>query len=299
MKLLDVINDFMVHCRFKDLSRHTLRAYDRDLKDYRLWFSRSGRRNPFEKHSILAWVEDMRTRNLAPASVKRRVACLRAMFRWLEQEERLDENPFHKLHTLVRLPRKLPRNLTSAELRLIFETSELRRVGQDNPELATLALSLELLLATGIRVGELCSITVGDIDLEAGNIRIRGKGNRERNVYIVDSELHQQITVYMTLRSRHGARGTGLLFSSGGGKVDPGYIRKMIHDFVGKLPLDRKVTPHMFRHTAATRLLERGVDIRFVQKLLGHASISTTEIYTHVSDRQLRTVVEMASPRRI
>ena len=73
----------------------------------------------------------------------------------------------------------------------------------------------------------------------------------------------------------------------------------MIHDFVGKLPLDRKVTPHMFRHTAATRLLERGVDIRFVQKLLGHASISTTEIYTHVSDRQLRTVVEMASPRRI
>ncbi|WP_417833017.1 tyrosine-type recombinase/integrase [Thalassospira xiamenensis] len=298
--LLDkIVTEFLAFCKFKELSACTLMAYRQDLSDYQIWFDAAAFEDAFEKDTVLAWLDGMRARNLSPATIKRRIACLRVMFRWLEEEQRLDENPFNKLHSLVRLPRKLPRNLTSDELRLIFEQSNLRRRHHEEPALATLALSLELLLSTGIRVGELCAIKIEDVDISGGTIRIHGKGNRERSVFIVDDGLRVQIEDYLALRSQYSVTGKQLLFSSKGGRIAPDYIRKVLHEFIGELHLGRRITPHMFRHTAATRLLERGVDIRLVQKLLGHASISTTEIYTHVSDKHLKNAVEAAGLRRI
>lgn len=299
MELQTVIKEYLAHCRIKELAERTQRAYRQDLKDFESWSEQEKVEVPFEKAAVLAWLEDMRLRKLSAATIKRRIACLRAMFRWLEDEGRMENNPFHKLHGLVRLPRRLPRNLTVDELRAIFEESDLRSEKHDEVELATFALALELLLATGVRVGELCDIRLEDIDLSGGTIRIRGKGNRERSVFVVDVDLTCQIEDYLKLRHQRVLLSNRLLFSPSGTSVTPEYIRKKLHQFVEDLELSRKITPHMFRHTAATRLLERGVDIRFVQKLLGHASISTTEIYTHVSDQQLKQAMSLAAPRRI
>ena len=226
MELQEVIKEYLAHCRLKELADRTLRAYRQDLKDFHSWFDRHEAEQPFEKKTVLAWLENMRLRKLSPASIKRRIACLRTMFRWLEDEGRLENNPFHKLHGLVKLPRRLPRNLTVDELHAIFEGSDLRGGRRDEVEFATFALALELLLATGIRVGELCKIRLEDIDLAGGVIRIRGKGNRERSVFVVDAELTCQVEDYLALRRQQNVVINKLLFSPAGTSVTPEYIRK-------------------------------------------------------------------------
>lgn len=294
MELPAIIDEFLTHCRLKELSRHTCMAYRQDLKDYRVWFEKSALTDPFDRPSVLGWLENMRNRNLSPASIKRRIACLRAMFRWLEHNDRLEVNPFHKLHGLVRLPHRLPRNLSSSEVRIILHQSDLKRKRRTSVEAATLAIALDILLATGVRIGELCAICLEDIDVPGETIRIRGKGNRERSIPLVDNTLKRHIDQYMKLRTRRNVRGPHFLFSEAGNPVSPDYVRKKLHGHVEKLPIRRKITPHMFRHTAATRLVGRGVDVRFVQKLLGHASISTTVIYTHVTDPQLKSAMTVS-----
>jgi len=294
MILNTITNDFIEHCRTKSLSEHTFRAYRQDLNDFQRWVARSAAENPFSKDAITGWMMDMRDRGQAPASIKRRIACVKVLCRWLEDEERLDDNPFHKMRATVRLPRRLPRNLKRDELQALFGP---RWCGSDGFRSATLSLALELLFTTGVRVGELCQIRIQDIDLGAGSIAIKGKGNRERRVFLVDDKIKHQITAYIKRRNKLSTRPDELLVSARGTSATPDYIRRIIHQHVDKLELRRRITPHMLRHSAATQLLENGVDIRLVQKLLGHASISTTEIYTHVSDTCLQDAIRAANPR--
>ena len=299
MFLNTITIEFLDHCRTKDLSDHTLRAYRQDLNDFQKWSAREKPINWFSKETIIAWMADMRERNLAPASIKRRIACLKVICRWLEDEERISDSPFHRLRATVRLPRRLPRNLSQDELMSLFGARDV--LGGKEPEFraATLSLALEILFTTGIRVGELCSIQLNDLDLNDGVITIQGKGNRERRVFLVDAEIKELVRAYIKRRTETLPRTDTLLVTRRGTPVTPDHIRKSLHRHIEGLGFSRKITPHMLRHTAATQLLENGVDIRFVQKLLGHASISTTEIYTHVSDAKLRDVIRTANPRRL
>jgi len=295
MELNEVSDQFVEHCRVRNLSEHTFRAYRQDLNDFQNWVDRLDIQNPLSKEAITAWMMDMRERGQAPASIKRRIACVKVLCRWLEDEERLDENPFHKLRASVRLPRRLPRHLKQDELKALFGD---RQHCPSSFKEMTLFLALELLLTTGIRVSELCTIKIQDIDLAAGNIFIKGKGNRERRVFLVDEMIKDQISSYIEERKIQGPLTDVLLISAHGSAGTPDYVRRIIHKHVEKLGLQRRITPHMLRHSAATQLLEHGVDIRHVQKLLGHSSISTTEIYTHVSDASLQEAIRFANPRR-
>ena len=294
MTLNLITTDFIEHCRTKSLSEHTYRAYRQDLNDFQRWASQHNAENPFTKDAITAWMMDMRDRGQAPASIKRRVACIKVLCRWLEDEERLDDNPFHKMRATVRLPRRLPRNLNRDELQALFGP---RWRNNNGFRAATLSLALELLFTTGVRVGELCQIRIQDIDLGSGTIAIKGKGNRERRVFLVDNKIKSQISAYIKRHNKLQIQPDELLVSVRGTPATPDYIRRIIHQHVENLELTRRITPHMLRHSAATQLLENGVDIRFVQKLLGHASISTTEIYTHVSDTCLQDAIRAANPR--
>jgi integrase/recombinase XerD len=149
--------------------------------------------------------------------------------------------------------------------------------------------------ATGLRVSELCGLRVRQVDLSVGQIRVLGKGARERVVIITSGEIRELIRKYLEARSTVREPEASLLINARGRPVTPQYLRQQLRALSKKAGLSRHVTPHMLRHTAATLLIEGGVDIRYVQRLLGHASIATTQIYTHVSDVALRVALERAN----
>ncbi|MCR4377233.1 MAG: tyrosine-type recombinase/integrase [Rhodospirillales bacterium] len=289
--------DFLAFCQRKNLSEHTLRAYRQDFNDFQRWSKRTQQHLPLTKDGMEQWLSDMSGRGLAPTTAKRRLACLKVFCRWLEDEEHIEANPFNRFRTPIKVPKRLPKNLTPTELQSLIGKKAKGRWRHLGFKRLTLFIALELLFATGIRVGELCSIELSNLDLESGIITIKGKGNRERKVYIVDDELKGMVRHYISQRNAISTLAKTLLVTKNGAALTPNQIRQSLHKHVEDVGLERRITPHMFRHTTATQLLENGVDIRFVQKLLGHASISTTEIYTHVSDAKLRQAVNGANLR--
>jgi integrase/recombinase XerD len=148
------------------------------------------------------------------------------------------------------------------------------------------------MIATGVRVGELCNLAVEDLSPEGGSVRIRGKGSRDRIAYIVDAVFRAELRRLSQGRRQEAGSAAPLFINGRGGRLKPQSIRARLHKISRQAALTRRITPHMLRHTAATLLIERGVDIRLVQRLLGHSSIATTEIYTHVSDEALRATLE-------
>ena len=202
LTLESAIQRFLSHCQTKGLSSHTLRAYRQDLGDFGGWVCRQNSPWPPSRDDMAAWVDDMRKRGLAPASLKRRLACLKVLFRWLEDQEILADNPFHRLRLPIRLPRTLPRNLTRQELKGLLAEGAKTSLDEAPMTQATVTLALELLFATGVRVGELCAIRLPDLDLAAGIIIIHGKGNRERRVFLVGDEIRSLVRDYLARREQ-------------------------------------------------------------------------------------------------
>ena len=184
--------------------------------------------------------------------------------------------------------------ISSTESYLPENTREINR--QSLREI-TLRLSMELMLITGIRVGELTSIKLRDIDLENQRIKINGKGQRERFVFVTDFSVKQLINQYLSLGKRLSVETEYLSVTSRLTKAMPQYIRSNVHKLRKRVGIEQIITPHMYRHSAATLILESGVDIRFVQRLLGHQSISTTEIYTHIDNKVLEKTVDSVVTR--
>jgi len=278
---------FLDHCRVgRSLSLNTLKAYAVDLADFATFVGGEevvGGVGRDRLRDYARWLMD--TRGLKEASVKRRMAALKVFFRWLEREEAVEITPFHRLDLVVRLPRRLPRGVSAEELRRLLEA-----IGgeKDGFEALLLRLTVLLLFTTGLRIGELAAVRMIDLDQVEGVIQVRGKGNRERRVYLVGKELKRLLDRFIVLRRRLDSEAEELLLTSTGQPATPQYLRRRLLRAGKAAGLSRRITPHMLRHAAATHLVEAGVDIRFVQKLLGHASIATTQIYTQVSDNSLK-----------
>ncbi|HCA27076.1 MAG TPA: hypothetical protein DEP05_05465 [Betaproteobacteria bacterium] len=315
MQLNDAIERFLSHCRHsKNLSEHTLRAYNFDLTEFQRFTNNESSIQTCDRTLIRNYLRYLFEQcGLKEASIKRRIACLKAMFSWLETEIDLENNPFHQLSLKIKLPARLPRALTRTELNALLNTP-IRALGFNSRnaygtktfaqtissrqrfiQLTTL-LSLELLFATGSRVGELSQIQISDVDLDEGSIKIKGKGNRERQVFLPDESICALILAYNKARMEFSPSTTTLLINTRGNPVSTQLVRLLVRRAGERAKLARRVTPHMLRHSAATHLLSAGVDIRHVQRLLGHQSIVTTQIYTHVSDTQLKSVICRAHP---
>lgn len=290
MKYSEAWGGFLKNCKRKGLSEHTLRAYRQDLSAFKSWVKADVFLDQIDKACIENWVSAMQATQLAQTSVKRRIACLKVFMRWLERNEYILDNPFHKLQLQLRVPRKLPRNLSRTELKILLTPCEIGT--HESFSEFTTKVAIELMFNTGVRVSEACSVKLSDIDLQAGSILIHGKGNRERRVFIVDYSVLALIGKYIETRTSLSPNTSRLFLTSRGTAASTDFIRRNIHKYTSKLNMERKVTPHMLRHSAATQMLEGGADIRFVQKLLGHGSISTTEIYTHVSDAGLKRALQ-------
>ena len=285
---------FLDHCRVgRGLSTNSLKAYTADLADFSVFAGRGTLIDGINREILRGyarWLMD--ERRLKEASVKRRMAALKVFFRWLEREEVLEITPFHRLDLVVRLPRRLPRGVSADELKRLLETIGGEREGY--PALL-LRLAVVMLFVTGLRVGELTAICLSELDQEEGVLQVRGKGNRERRVYLSSPDLRRLLERYLFLRRRRApAEAEELLVTADGQSVTPQYLRRRLHKAAKRAGINRPITPHMLRHAAATHLVEAGVDIRFVQKLLCHASIATTQIYTQVSDTSLRDALARA-----
>jgi site-specific recombinase XerD len=296
------IQRFLDHCRVaKSLSAHTLRAYRGDLAD----FSRAvGHADPstVTKESIRDYVRALRDiRRLHASTVRRRVATLKVFFRWLEREELVPLSVLHKLDLPIRLPHRLPRALDPQDMRRLLRAAEsaarAASTGLDHDALLT-HFVIVALFTTGLRIGELTSVRVDDVYLREAAVDVRGKGNRERRVYLPGRQAFTILARFLRSRRAIATASQALLVRADGAPLTPQRVRKRLRALAADAGISRRVTPHMLRHTAATQLLEAGVDIRFVQRLLGHASISTTQIYTQVRDVALRAALARANTLR-
>jgi site-specific recombinase XerD len=271
-------------------SDHTVRAYRSDLNDFSR-FVGSGQLCLREEQTILAYAEHLTgTRKAAPRTVRRRMACLRGFYKDLVRTGQLEQSPFAKLEMQLPRAKSLPRGLTRAA------TAQLAKAGwricaDTGIPLAEKAFpaSVLLLISTGLRVAELVHLTPCDFDPDSGGLHVRGKGSRERRVFVTDPRLRK---VLSALARRAGA---DYLLSNDGKSWTTQAARRLLRRFAEEVDLEKRVTPHMLRHTCATLLLEDGVDLRFLQRLLGHENIATTAIYAHVGDVGLRAALEQAS----
>ena len=291
----------------KNLSSLSVKAYRQDLN---LLLSFTGKESPADalmKPDINKAIDALFAKGESRATVKRRIACYKSMFSWLENEDLITQTPFHKFDLKIKLPLRLPRNLNSDELKKLraaaIDNLETEFIGE-NPStinsisrkrmnhLSTL-LGLELLLTTGVRISELVNISLGDLFLDERYIHIKGKGQRERRVFITTDKIGCLIDQYLCLRKSLAKNHDLVLINKQGNPATAQTFRLWMAALGKKAKLNRKATPHMYRHSAATHLLEAGVDIRYVQRLLGHQSITTTQIYTHVNNTELyKTIVK-------
>ena len=236
------------------------------------------------------WLKKQRN---GPATIRRKLVALSIYFRWRVDIGLSSASPFDHEKLVVRIPKRLPRALSRSDTKTLLGSARRRRGVFHSSETN---VALRLLLVTGIRIGEMCAINAGDITTDGAAIQIRGKGDRERIVFVGNAALQKALSRLATKRMVElGA--VGPIFVNGRQRrLSPQAFRLRLHQLVAASGLPTRVTPHRLRHTAATLLIEEGVDIRFVQKLLGHASIATTEIYTKVADASLRAALVRADP---
>ncbi|HWV27426.1 MAG TPA: tyrosine recombinase XerC [Aeromicrobium sp.] len=281
----------------RDLSAHSVRAYLVDLQSLAEHAELLGIDDPRELsiRSLRSWLANQQTRGRARTTLARRATAVRVFTAWLARTGRADADAGALLAS-PKSHRELPDALTQAEVRALLDTTA---AAADGPAgWRDLAL-LELLYATGIRVGELVGLDVDDLDRGRRVVRVFGKGRKERAVpYGAPAAEALQIWLehgrpaLVTDRS-----GPALFLGLRGGRLDQRAARKIVHDRLAAVDGAPDLGPHGLRHTAATHLLEGGADLRSVQEILGHASLGTTQIYTHVSTDRLRQAYKLAHPR--
>lgn len=294
-----LIKEFLLFMRAeRNASPATLRAYKSDLEEFRQ-FVKDGYLDlsNFKKNRLLIrefWSALSKKRQRTSTLV-RKLSALRSFFKFLVREDYADSNPFHYL----RLPKKdqiLPRFLTEKEMTQLLSAVEQRQ----HPLSARDRALLELLYSSGIRIQEAVNLNIEDIDLWNGIVRVFGKGNRERLVPLGDPAV-SALEKYINCRGKsslHGPSARGAIFLNvRGTRITSRGARKVIHRWVKQTALHKNVNPHMFRHSFATHLLNRGCDLRTVQEMLGHKSLASTQLYTHTSIEHLRKVYENAHPR--
>jgi integrase/recombinase XerC len=287
----------------RDLSPHTIRAYDSDITAFERHLGIRPLVDQIDRDRLIAFMEEQRAIGLSSTSIRRRASGLRGFCKWLLSCRLLGSDPWVGTTVAVGRSRKLPRILPTHELDRLF-LSLRRTAGDDDasdsnevlrqPFESTTLLAVALIVATGVRVNEVVSIKCEDIDLPGRGLRILGKGRRERQVYLTNDWLTGLTRSYLKTRAALDLEHPYLLFNSRFAPLTPPAMRSRLAKVARDAGLSARVTPHMLRHTAATQLIERGVDIRYIQRLLGHASLTTTEIYTHVSDGSLKRVVSDA-----
>jgi integrase/recombinase XerC len=282
----------------RDLTENTVRAYVGDIRSMLEQAVRLGHTgvDTLDVRTLRSWLATQQTLGKARTTMARRATAVRVFTAWTHRTGRTSTDPGALLGS-PKAHRTLPPALRVDEARQLLEAAATH--ADDGSAIGARDVAiLELLYATGIRVGELCGLDVGDVDHERRVVRVFGKGRKERSVpfgvpaeHALDAWLRQRATVMAP------GAGGALFLGARGRRIDQRAVRTLVHARLADVPGAPDLGPHGLRHTAATHLLEGGADLRTVQELLGHASLATTQIYTHVTTERLRAAYRQAHPR--
>ncbi len=299
MDLEKEVKNYLNYCEHqKKLDSKTIYAYENDLGQF-ISFMKNYE-FVIEKKSINAFIVNLHDQ-YKPKSVKRKIASVKALFSYLEDEEILVYNIFHKMKTKFKedmiLPRVVTRNNIERLLKYLYYTLGYTEEKWKKKYILRDIAVVEVLFATGLRISELCGLKNEDFLLEEGIIKIKGKGAKERYIQIANQEIIKLLCKYKREFDRE-IKDSGFFFVNRYGKrLSEQSSRKMIKKICLEAEIEQNITPHMFRHSFATLLLEEDVDIRYIQRMLGHASIVTTQIYTYVTQEKQKEILKMKHPR--
>jgi len=299
----DAIQSYLRYCADeRKFSSHTLKAYRLDLAALGRFLPTIGVSPDPEcvkRDTLREFLRSYAARK--PRTVRRKLASLKSFFRYLSGENAISSDPAQELRSGVKLGRPLPRTVPRTGIKNIFTTAYRPSLTRKRKAIArqkrNVAL-IELLYCTGLRVSEVSKLLVTAVSLDDDVILVDGKGSRERTVPIVSPELRRALQSWLNFRSRQATDFPFLFLNRAGRRLSEQSIRAVVRQTATASGSGR-VTPHMFRHTLATQLLEQGVDLRHIQRLLGHSSITTTTIYAQVSDRSQRECLLLRHPRRL
>lgn len=299
--LNDVLKDFIFHCQYeKGLSGKTIAAYQIDLKqlkEYLYTFYSVELIKSVSKEMIKAYLQKIS--DYKPKTIKRKIASMKAFFSFYEFENETFINPFRKMKIHLKEPYILPTVMCDSEIKQILEFLYRQRIQNNRhngytykAQIRNIAI-IELLFATGVRVSELSQLQCKDVDLIHAVIKVYGKGSRERIIQICSEDVIAILNEYKELIQPT----TSFFINRFGHEISAQSIRLLVKRCVKELKLSKHITPHTFRHTFATLLLEEDVDIKYIQSLLGHSSIVTTQIYTHVNSNKQKKILYQKHPR--
>ena len=285
-----LISAYLDYCKtHKRLSSHTIRAYKNDL----MQFYNSDHDN------IESYIEHLTQSNIKTNTLRRKIACMKVFYNYLKYQNIIEENPFNQLRFQFRTEKVLPKTIPHDILKSIFIYLEQKvivsKTDYQKQHAERNLLIISLLLSTGIRISELCHIRLKDINLSNKTLHIIGKGKKERILFLGDQTTFNLLETYI---NKNGKESNDFLFP---GKHSPKplseqSVRLILKRIVEQNSLSKTITPHMFRHSFATMLLDNDVDIRYIQQILGHSSISVTQIYTHVSHSKQKEILSSFNP---
>lgn len=305
MPTQDNIGMFLNHCEFeRNFSSHTVKAYRLDLAQFNRFAAEhygSDSGTQTDRGHLRAYARSLH--HYKPRSQRRKMAAVKSFFGFLEREGLVEVNPAAHFRLDVRIGRSLPRTVSLLTLQTFFgEIYANRNRRQSHSRSCDLAVRdvalFELMFSSGMRVSEISNLRVGAVDLDRRAVLVRGKGNKERLIPICDIEVRSALIAYINLRKIIREEDEFFFTNRFGRRLSEQSIRMALKRHTKAASLGN-ITPHVFRHTVATMLLEQGVDLRFIQNFLGHSSIVTTTIYTHVNDKSQRDVLSQRHPRRL
>ncbi len=299
--LQNEIKSYLEYCRTqKLLDKKTLKAYRIDLRQFSEQISVVNVSN-ITTPILEAYIAKLH-QQYTPKTVKRKVASIKAFFHYLEYKEIVTQNPFNRLQIKFREPITLPKTIPLHTIELLLNTiyNQYNNSISDYEKKTSLRdiAVIELLFVTGIRISELCTISYQNIDLLNKVVVIRGKGAKERLIHICNEDVITTLTKYSSVYKTEIISCGYFFVNNVGNRLSDQSVRDMINKYCMIANIQQHITPHMFRHSFATLLLEENVDIRYIQTMLGHSSINVTQIYTHVAMSKQKNILEAKHPRQ-
>lgn len=297
----ELIKEYLQHCRVrKGLSPKTIRAYGTDLDDFRRYLEKNDL-DYLQPQSIGDYVDTLHC-SKAPRTVKRKIASIQAFYHYLVYMDRVAENPLCKLDLSFRLPQRLPRYIPNHILNTFYQELYAQKehaATHYQLKCATRNIAvIELLFATGLRISELCELQKESVNLYDHEIRVYGKGSKERILQLTEDITVNALHDYFILFEEEIKKSEYFFLNKYSHPLSAQSVRSMINQLADAASITMHITPHMFRHSFATCLVNQDVDIRCIQEILGHSSIRTTEIYTHVNLAKQRSVLAAKNPRK-
>lgn len=279
---------FLIFLRSEqNVSPHTLRSYTKDLKEFLTFIDK--RPKDIDNLDIRSFLASLHLRKLKKSSISRTLATIRSFFKFLHREGYVKNNPA-KLVSSPKVEKVLPRFLSIDEVFYLMETPQ-----GDSFKPARDKAILELLYSSGLRVSELTSLDMSDLDIKESLIRAKGKGRKER-ILPIGQKAMEALQNYLPERMSLKRKSAALFLNNRGGRLTQRSIRRILIYYSRMINIDGDLSPHTLRHTFATHLLHEGADLRSIQELLGHSSLSTTQRYTHVDIGHLTEVYDKAHP---